>query len=440
METQLFDLEESEPPGSMRLSDASQIKSIYQVNSSLDQFNDQKLLSVKHPSNVELYSSKTLKLNIINSKTEKFIGKHFPNIDINTWNDWKWQIKNSIRSYEQLKKYILLSEKEHNAFLNFNEQRPLLITPYYLSLIAPDNPMQPLRRSVIPVEDEYILSEGEENDPLGEDTDSPVPDLVHRYPNRVLFLVTKNCSTLCRYCTRSRIILNNHVCQSSMEDWKRAISYIESNENINDVLISGGDPLLLNIQKLEWLLMNLRKIKHVEIIRIGTKIPVVLPQKITRELCRMLKKYHPLFMSIHFTHYEELTEETYEVCSKLANAGIPLGSQTVLLKDINDNVETMRKLMQGLLKFRVRPYYIYQCDPVTGSSHFRTPVSKGIEIIKGLRGHISGYAVPNYVIDAPQGGGKIPLLPNYCVDKQNDNIILQNYKGLKYKYPDYIKE
>jgi len=259
---------------------------------------------------------------------------------------------------------------------------------------------------------------------------------VHRYPDRVLFLVTKFCSTYCRYCTRSRLVGNGVKCRFTISQWERAIAYIEFKHSVRDVLISGGDPLTLPDERLEWLLSRLRRIRHVELLRIGTKVPVVLPQRITPALTRMLKRYHPLWISIHFTHPDELTPEVHGACARLADAGIPLGSQTVLLAGVNDNLDTMKRLMQGLLKIRVRPYYLYQCDPIVGSAHFRTPVKKGIEIIEGLRGHTTGYAVPTYVIDAPGGGGKIPLFSECIVGRDDDDLLLSNYQRRVYRYPD----
>ena len=314
---------------------------------------------------------------------------------------------------------------------------PFAITPYYLSLLDPDNAEQPLRRTMIPVTDEYLRVAGEAEDPLGEDRDSPVPGIVHRYPDRVLFLVANSCASNCRYCTRSRMVENpdsNSIFFQSQ--WEQAIVYIDAHTEVRDVLLSGGDPLTLSDEKLDWLLSRLRRIPHVEFLRIGTKVPVVMPQRITTSLTRVLKRSHPLWVSIHFTHPDELTPETVEACARLADAGVPLGSQTVLLAGINDSVDTMKRLMHGLLKARVKPYYLYQCDPIVGSSHFRTPVQKGLEIIQGLRGHTSGYAVPSYVIDAPGGGGKIPLLPEYVVGRDGDELVLRNYQGLHFRYPD----
>jgi len=352
------------------------------------------------------------------------------------WNDWQWQLKNRIRSLDSLSQILTLSQDEREALELKGETLPLAITPYYASLLDKTNPMHPLRRAVVPVKAELCKSFGEAEDPLGEDADSPVHGLVHRYPDRVLFLVTDFCSTYCRYCTRSRIVGRSAPEHGGGANWEAALSYIESNTGIRDVLLSGGDPLTLSDEALEWLLSRLCRIPHVEIVRIGTKAPVVLPQRITPKLVKMLKRYHPLWINIHFMHPEEITPETSAACIRLADAGIPLGSQTVLLKGINDNVETMKRLFHGLLKIRVRPYYLYQCDPITGSGHFRTPVEKGLEIIKGLRGHTTGMAVPSFVIDAPGGGGKIPLLPEYVMGRYGDDILLKNYEELMFRYPD----
>ena len=377
---------------------------------------------------------------IIDEKTRKFRKKYYSLVKDSEWNDWKWQLRNRIRSLSDLEKVINLSEDEKNAISRNINALPLAITPYYASLISKDDPTHSIRRTVIPTTSEYIKMIGEADDPLSEDHDSPVPGIVHRYPDRVLFLTTGYCSVYCRYCTRSRMVGDDCKSHVTMEQWEKGIKYIESNPEIRDVLLSGGDPLTLSNEKLNWLLSKLSRIPHVEFIRIGTKVPVVLPQRITSSLTDILKKYHPLWISIHFTHPEEITKETSAACKKLADAGIPLGSQTVLLQGINDDVETMKKLYHGLLKIRVRPYYLYQCDPITGSSHFRTPVEKGIEIISGLRGHTSGYAVPHYVIDAPDGGGKIPLLPDYFAGRDGHHVVLRNYEGNIYKYPDNVGE
>ncbi len=352
------------------------------------------------------------------------------------WNDWQWQLRNRVQSFDTLSTILTLSQEETDAVKTNGEALPLAITPYYASLLDKTNPMHPLRRAVVPVRAELCRSFGESEDPLGEDADSPVPGLVHRYPDRVLFLVTDFCSTYCRYCTRSRMVGRSSAMHGGASNWEKALGYIEANTSIRDVLLSGGDPLTLNDDSLEWLLSRLCRISHLEFVRIGTKAPVVLPQRITPRLARLLKRYHPLWINIHFMHPEEVTPETSTACTRLADAGIPLGSQTVLLKGINDDVDTMKELYHRLLKIRVRPYYLYQCDPIAGSGHFRTPVEKGLEIIKGLRGHTSGLAVPNYVIDAPGGGGKIPLLPEYFLGRYGDNILLKNYEELIFRYPD----
>ena len=365
-----------------------------------------------------------------------FRNRYFPAATEENWNDWHWQLRHRITSRRQLEKIIRLSENEKNSFHFQNATLPLAITPYYAGLIDPDNPEHPLRRSMVPVTNELLVSPGESPDPLGEDCHSPAPGLIHRYPDRVLFLVTDYCSSYCRYCTRSRMV--GRRTNGGKKQWQKAIDYIAATPVIRDVLLSGGDPLTLPDEQIDWLLDRLRRIPHGEMIRIGTKAPIVLPQRITTELVEILKKYHPLWMSIHCTHPDELTAEVREACTRLADAGIPLGSQTVLLAGINDSVETMRRLMHGLVKIRVKPYYLYQCDPILGSSHFRTPVSKGLEIYAGLRGHTTGYAVPNYVIDAPGGGGKIPLIPETVAGREGNDLLIRNYEGKIYRYPDMI--
>jgi lysine 2,3-aminomutase len=336
-----------------------------------------------------------------------------------------------------LERVFRLSADERSAIERHQVALPLGITPYYASLMGRDDAGESLRRTHIPVGDEYIRSPGESGDPLGEDKDSAVPGLVHRYPDRVLFLATGFCSTYCRYCTRARMVGEpGSEYEFGRSQWDQAIAYIEAHSEIRDVLISGGDPLTLSDDKLDHLLGRLQAIRHVEIVRLGTKVPVVLPMRITRSLVRVLKKHKPIWMSIHFTHPAELTPETTEACQRLADAGVPLGSQTVLLKGINDDIEVMRPLMHGLLQRRVRPYYLYQCDPILGSAHFRTTVDKGLEIIRGLRGHTTGYAVPSFVIDAPGGGGKIPLLPNFVAGREGDDLLLTNFEGVLYRYPD----
>lgn len=369
------------------------------------------------------------------SRKRAFRKRFFPAITDKQWNNWQWQIQNRISTPGQLGRFLQLSNEEQAAFHNLNVKVPLGITPYYMSLLSTNEPESPLRRTVVPTVHELFKVPGETNDPLNEEGQSLVPGLVHRYPDRVLLLLIDFCSVYCRYCTRSRMIGRGdiHAGGSRLE---KAIQYIRDTPAIRDVLLSGGDPLTLSDKKLDWVISQIRAIPHVEIIRIGTKVPAVLPQRITPQLVKMLKKYHPLWMSLHFTHPDECTPEAYRATRLLADAGIPLGSQTVLLKGVNDTVDTMKDLMHHLMKMRVRPYYIYQCDPVPGTSHFRTTVEKGMDIIRGLRGHTSGYAVPNYVIDAPGGGGKIPVMPNYVMGRQDNDLVLNNYEDKLFRYPD----
>lgn len=362
---------------------------------------------------------------------------YYPDITERQWNDWQWQIANRVRTVTQLEKFIHLTPQERMAAECLQTKLPLAITPYYLSLLVGHDADYALRRTVVPVIDEFVQLPGEADDPLGEEDQSPVPGLVHRYPDRVLFLTLDFCSTYCRYCTRSRVVGHGRLFFNRRR-LENALEYIRRTPTIRDVLLSGGDPLTLGDARLDWLLTRLRQIKHVQIIRIGTKIPAVLPQRITPQLVRMLRRHHPLWMSLHFTHPDECTPEAYRACQRLADAGIPLGSQTVLLRNINDSVEIMSALVHHLLQMRVRPYYLYQCDPISGSAHFRTPVQKGLEIIHGLRGFTSGYAVPTYVIDAPGGGGKIPLMPDYFQGRVGDNIVLKNYEDKVFQYPDVV--
>lgn len=375
----------------------------------------------------------------ISPQTDTFRRKFFPGVTMSEWNDWRWQLRNRICSFPQLERFFRLSPDERKAKDNGGKTLPVAITPYYASLLNENDSSQSLRKTVIPVFSEKIYSQGEAADPLGEDKQCPAPGIVHRYPDRVLFLVTNYCASYCRYCTRSRMVGDSkgHYAVGK-EQWESGIAYIESHPEVRDVLISGGDTLTLPDEEIAWLLKRLKKISHVEFLRIGTKVPVVLPQRITPALARILKRYHPLWLSIHFTHPEELTPETQGACERLADAGIPLGSQTVLLAGINDHIDTMKKLFHGLLKIRVKPYYLYQCDPILGSSHFRTPVQKGIEMISQLRGYTSGYAVPNFVIDAPGGGGKILIAPETIVGQDADMLLLRNYEGKIFKYPNRI--
>jgi lysine 2,3-aminomutase len=374
-----------------------------------------------------------------NDRVREFRRRHFPRITDSQWNDWKWQRKNAVTDVNRLSRFIDLSPAERSCFDQATRKLPMSITPYYMSLIDRDDSLQAIRRCVVPTFQETVFSPGEAADPLGEKDDMTVPGLVHRYPDRVLLLATNSCSTLCRYCTRHRLISCGHdEGRYNKRNLEKALAYIRKNKEIWDVLISGGDPLTLPDERLEWIIRQVRSIEHVELIRIGSKVPAVLPQRITPKLVEMLRQYHPLFISLHFTHPDELTPESGRACARLADAGIPLGSQTVLLAGVNDNVNTLKSLFQGLLKFRVRPYYLYQCDPILGSAHFRTPVSRGLEIMSGLRGHTTGYAVPTYVVDAPGGGGKIALYPESVVGRDGESLILRNYEDKTFTYPDVV--
>lgn len=353
----------------------------------------------------------------------------FKHVPAEQWNDWHWQIKNRIETIDELKKYINLTEEEEKGARLCLKSLRMAITPYYLSLIDPKNPDDPIRREAVPTALELKRSSVDLVDPLHEDGDSPVPGLTHRYPDRVLLLVTDQCSMYCRHCTRRRFAGQNDRALP-VKQIDNAIEYIAKTTVIRDVLISGGDPLTLSDDKLESIIKKLRAIPHVEIIRIGSRVPVVMPQRITDDLVNMLKKYHPIWLNTHFNHPNEITDESKAACEKLADAGIPLGNQSVLLNGVNDCVDVMKKLVHELVKIRVRPYYIYQCDLSVGLEHFRTPVSKGIEIIEGLRGHTSGFCVPTFVVDAPGGGGKIPVMPNYVISQSPDKVILRNFEGV----------
>lgn len=370
-----------------------------------------------------------------NPRTREFRIRYFPEASDAEWNDWRWQSRHRFKNLAQIERVLELSDDERAALSRGGMMLPVGITPYYMSLLDPVDPQHALRRTVIPSQNEFIRLPGEADDPLGEDGHSPVPGLVHRYPDRVLMLPIDFCSTYCRYCTRSRVVGHGELSPQAAR-LEAMFDYLRGATQVRDVLISGGDALALGEDNLDYILSNLRAIEHIEFVRIGTKMPAVLPQRITRDLTRVLRKYHPLWMSLHFLHPEECTPESTQACERLADAGIPLGSQTVLLKGVNDDVDVMTRLVHGLLKMRVRPYYLYQCDPISGSSHFRTTVEKGLEIIEGLRGHTTGYAVPTYVIDAPGGGGKIPLQPNYVLGRDGDELKLRNFEGRSFSYPD----
>ena len=359
----------------------------------------------------------------------------FPNVTDEQWNDWKWQVKNRIETLEDLKKYVTLTPEEEEGVKKTLQTLRMAITPYYISLIDPNNPDCPVRKQAVPTAKETYQSPADLLDPLHEDEDSPVPGLTHRYPDRVLLLITDMCSMYCRHCTRRRFAGQKDA-ESAVDRIDRAIEYIAKTPQVRDVLLSGGDALMVNDERLDYIISRLRQIPHVEIVRIGSRTPVVCPQRITDNLVNMLKKYHPIWLNTHFNHPQEVTKEATEACAKLANAGIPLGNQTVLLRGVNDCVNTMKKLMHELVKMRVRPYYIYQCDLSMGIEHFRTPVSKGLEIIEGLRGHTSGYAVPTFVVDAPGGGGKTPVMPQYVVSQSPGRVVLRNFEGVITTYTE----
>ena len=365
----------------------------------------------------------------------------FADVPEEQWNDWRWQVNNRIQTLEDLEKYMTLTEEEKEGIRQCLGKLRMAITPYYLSLIDFDDPHDPVRKQAVPTAHELYQSPADLLDPLHEDTDSPVHGLTHRYPDRVLFLITDQCSMYCRHCTRRRFAGQDDA-GVPKEQIDACIEYIRNHPEVRDVLLSGGDALLVSDERLEYIISELRKIPHVEIVRIGSRTPVVMPQRITPELCNMLKKYHPIWLNTHFNHPNEITEESAAACARLADAGIPLGNQTVLLAGVNDCVHVMKKLVQKLVQIRVRPYYIYQCDLSMGLEHFRTPVSKGIEIIEGLRGHTSGYAVPTFVVDAPGGGGKTPVMPQYIISETPDKVILRNYEGVitTYTEPDHYEE
>ena len=366
----------------------------------------------------------------------------FPNVTEEQWNDWKWQVKNRIETLDELKKCINLTQEEEEGIKQSLKTLRMAITPYYLSLIDVNNPNCPIRKQAIPTIAELNNVAADLLDPLHEDEDAPVPGLTHRYPDRVLFLITDQCSMYCRHCTRRRFAGHNDA-ESPSQKINNAIEYIKNTPAIRDVCLSGGDALLVNDKTLESIIQRLREIPHVEVIRIGSRTPVVCPQRITDDLVNMLKKHHPIWLNTHFNHPDEITPESITACEKIANAGINIGNQSVLLRGINDCPQLMKKLVCELVKIRVRPYYIYQCDLSMGLEHFRTPVSKGIEIIEHLRGHISGFAVPTFVVDAPGGGGKIPVMPQYLISQSPEKVILRNFEGVitTYTQPtNYVSE
>ncbi|HSM56722.1 MAG TPA: lysine 2,3-aminomutase [Candidatus Sulfomarinibacteraceae bacterium] len=350
------------------------------------------------------------------------------------WMDWRWQMANRLNDLEELKRVINLTASEEKALATSGLFR-VDITPYFASLIDPEDPQCPVRKQVIPTAREMVPFQAMMADSLAEDKHSPVPGLVHRYPDRVLMLVTTQCASYCRYCTRSRIV-GDPTQTFSRQEFDAQIEYIENTPQIRDVLLSGGDPMVLAPRLLDMILARLRAIPHIEIIRIGSRVPVFLPMRVNQEFCDMVSQYHPLWLNIHVNHPKEITPELANACDRLSRAGVPLGNQSVLLAGVNDSVHIQRQLVHDLVKIRVRPYYLYQCDLVAGSGHFRTSVSKGMEIMEGLRGHTSGYAVPTFVVDAPGGGGKIPVAPNYVLAQSPDKVVLRNFEGFITTYAE----
>ena len=378
-------------------------------------------------------------VNPISSESHGFVSAapgYWPEVSSADWADWRWQLKNRVTSLSALEQRLNLNTEERAGVLLAGSKLALAVTPHYFNLIERDNPGCPIRRQVIPRIEEGYDSPFDMADPCGEDSSMPVPGLVHRYPDRVLFLVTDRCASYCRYCTRSRVVSGVGE-QELVTDFEEAFRYLEKHTEVRDVLLSGGDALILSDSKLEGILQRLRNIPHIEFLRIGTRVPIFLPQRITPELCAMLRKYHPLWMSVHVNHPRELTTEVRDALGRLADSGIPLGNQSVLLAGVNDDPAIMRELVHKLLLCRVRPYYLYQCDLIRGSSHLRTPVAKGIEIIESLRGFTSGYAIPQFVIDAPGGGGKVPVNPDYVVYHDSEKIVIRNFEGKIFEYPEW---
>ena len=351
----------------------------------------------------------------------------FADIPDEKWNDWRWQLSHRLNTAEDIEKVLPLTDSERKALQTQGLFR-VDVTPYFISLIDSDDPNDPIRKQIIPLAEELDAFTAMMEDSLSEDRHSPVPGLVHRYPDRVLMLVTTQCASYCRYCTRSRMV-GDPGQTFNRQEFEMQIEYLKRTPQVRDVLLSGGDPLVLAPKILEELLTRLREIPHIEIVRIGSRVPVFMPMRITQELCDMLARFHPFWLNIHVNHPNEITKELAEACDRMARAGIPLGNQSVLLAGVNDCVHLQRELVQMLTRIRVRPYYLYQCDLVEGAGHFRTPVAKGIEIIEALRGHTSGFAVPHFIVDAPGGGGKIPIMPNYLLSMSDHKVIVRNYEG-----------
>jgi lysine 2,3-aminomutase len=359
---------------------------------------------------------------------------HWGDVDPQDWNNWKWQLKNRLTKLEHLERYLELDADERAGCLFADKKLALAITPYFFNLIDPKDPNDPVRRQVIPRAGETQIAPEELLDPVGEENSKAVDGIINRYPDRVLFLVTDRCAAYCRYCTRSRLVSNAQDYNFHPE-FESGLQYIREHPEIRDVLLSGGDPLLLSDKKLDYLLGELRAIPHVEFIRIGSRIPVFLPQRITPELGEIFKKHGPIWMSIHVNHPNECTHALRDACERLSFAGVPLGNQSVLLKNVNNDAVVLQSLIHRLLMMRVRPYYLYQCDLITGSAHLRTDPREGIELIRRLRGHTTGYAIPQFVIDAPGGGGKIPLNPDYVEKIDDEVLVLRNFQGDTYQYP-----
>jgi lysine 2,3-aminomutase len=349
------------------------------------------------------------------------------------WKDWKWHFRNRITTTGKLSQFIPLSFEEQAQIKLVTKRYPLSVTPYYLSLINPDDPDDPIKKQAIPSILEITMGSIGLEDPLAEKEDSVVPGLVHRYPDRALMVVTDICPMLCRHCTRKREWRHGGWVRTNNEI-EAMLEYLRQNDSIRDVIISGGDPLTLSTSHLESIISSVRRIRHIEIIRIGTRFPVVLPQRIDEELCAMLSRYGPIWLNTHFNHPREITPEAEEACDRLLRSGVPVNNQTVLLRGVNDTVETMLRLCQGLLRIKVRPYYLFQCDEVQGTEHLRTPVETGLKIMEGMRGHTSGLAVPAFVVDLPQGGGKVPLQPNYLLAQNDEELLLRNYEGRIFRY------
>lgn len=379
-------------------------------------------------------------MSIFNQHQQELASRITPNVIKSIWKDWKWQIKHAVRDIDTFEKVtgIRFSEKEHEVYEETIQKFPLSVTPYYASLIDVENYRNdPVFKQSFPDAAELLIEKSDMSDPLFEERDSPVEGITHRYPDRVLFLISNICSMYCRHCTRKRRVGDVDSIPSK-DTILKGIEYIRETPAVRDVLLSGGDPLMLSNDYLDWILTEIQAIPHVEIVRIGTRMPVVLPYRITDDLVSMLTKHHPVWVNVHFNHPREITASSKEALRKLADGGIPLGNQSVLLAGINDCPRIMKRLIHELVKNRVRPYYLYQCDMAEGLSHLRTPVGKGIEILEHLIGHTSGFAVPTYVIDAPAGGGKIPLMPNYLISLSTNKVVLRNYRGIitSYKEPD----